>query len=132
MECFDSKPRMPHAGGRVSYLLALVGKCVPETHQCFSDRARRDKVDKGIGKGKGQTSTGKTCCGTCQSAGLSVGGPCRSLSVWPRLYDLFFVALFIPYAQWIFVLSTGFVGFFLFLALPVRPFSLLRPWRVVV
>ena len=42
------------AGGRVSYLLATAGKYLPESHQVFSDRVRRNKGDKGGGKGKGK------------------------------------------------------------------------------
>ena len=49
-----------HAGGRVSYLLALGGKCLSETHlvQCFSHRVCRDKDDKGVGKRRARTGRG--------------------------------------------------------------------------
>ena len=43
-----------HAGGRISYLLATAGKYLPDSHQCFSDRVRRDQREKGVGKGKGK------------------------------------------------------------------------------
>ena len=46
------------AGGRISYLLATAGKYLPESHQVFSDRVRRNKGEKGGGKGKGKDSKG--------------------------------------------------------------------------
>ena len=46
------------AGGRISYLLATAGKCLPDTHQCFSERVRRNKGEKGVGKGKGKEAKG--------------------------------------------------------------------------
>ena len=47
-----------HAGGRISYLLATAGKYLPESHQCFSDRVKRDQREKGMGKGKGKEKKG--------------------------------------------------------------------------
>ena len=47
-----------HAGGRISYLLATAGKYLPESHQCFSDRVKRDQREKGLGKGKGKEKKG--------------------------------------------------------------------------
>ena len=47
-----------HAGGRISYWLATAGKYLPESHQCFSDRAKRDQREKGMGKGKGKEKKG--------------------------------------------------------------------------
>ena len=45
-------------GGRISYLLATACKYRPESHQVFSDRVRRNKGDKGVGKGKGKDGKG--------------------------------------------------------------------------
>ena len=47
-----------HAGGRISYLLATAGKYLPELHQCFSERVKRDQREKGMGKGKGKEKKG--------------------------------------------------------------------------
>ena len=44
--------------GKISYLLAIAGRCLPDTHMCFSDRARRNKGEKGVGKGKGKEGKG--------------------------------------------------------------------------
>ena len=47
------------AGGRIAYLLSTAGRYLPDTHQCFTDRVRRNKGDKGAGKGKGKPGKGK-------------------------------------------------------------------------
>ena len=47
-----------HAGGRISYLLATAGKYLPESHQYFSGRVKRDQREKGMGKGKGKEKKG--------------------------------------------------------------------------
>ena len=46
------------ARGRISYLLAIAGKYLPESHQVFSDSVRRNKGDKGVGKGNGKDGKG--------------------------------------------------------------------------
>ena len=63
-----------HAGGRISYLLATAGKYLPESHQCFSERVRRDQREKGVGKGKGKEEGSRQ--GEAQAAaGEACGGP---------------------------------------------------------
>ena len=48
------------AGGRIAYLLSTAGRYLPETHQVFTDRVRRNKGgNKGAGKGKGKPGKGK-------------------------------------------------------------------------
>ena len=53
------RPQPTWAGGRIAYLFATARRYLPETHQCFADRARRNKGDKGAGNGKGKPGKGK-------------------------------------------------------------------------
>ena len=79
-----------HAGGRISYLLATAGKYLPESRQCFSDRARRDqrergwqgqgKEKKGAGKGKYKPPQAKCAAAPANPQGWILD-PCLSPSV---------------------------------------------------
>ena len=61
-------------GGRIAYLLSIAGGYLPETHQCFTDRVRRNKGDKGAGKGKGKP-------GKCKGKGKGKPQPKRAAAV---------------------------------------------------
>ena len=63
------------AGGRISYLLATAGKYLPESHQVFSNRVRRNKGEKGGGKGKGKDGKREWQGEVQASSGQKGGGP---------------------------------------------------------
>ena len=68
------RPQPTWASGRIAYLLAAAGRCLPEAHQLFADRVRRSKGDKGLVKGKVSQRQGQVQANTTQE-GLQLWQP---------------------------------------------------------